>query len=353
MTRGNNDECICACEPPRYLRGKSDKWWHLRDASEDAGCVCVPLCEVRYSDHSSIVGSRRPASEPICPDCARIYLETVDDDPELTSSLLTSLALLGYVERTPRMEKTLLYDAQVRLIFKNVQSMLYHVAESLILAGQNQPFVRSIIDRVISKTMPSETDLAEEADRSVERAKKFGDPLLYLASQLVAELFGEDDEDDDKDKDKDKDEDKKTPPASWSATLAPVGVRGCNGQIISPECVITVAEVASIFDEERTPVGRVVSASIVDGYLTVTGVFDEDVYLDDLLSLKPTFDGGVRDRRSFGSSDDPTVTFETLEINAVRFGHAGAIPAWSDPRIAFTRVLSGEPEKSEETPVEV
>lgn len=124
---------------------------------------------------------------------------------------------------------------------------------------------------------------------------------------------------------------------TWAATLAPIGKSDPTGRTIDPDCVITVREGALLFAPDGSPIGRVTGASVIDGHLVVAGTLDPDRTLPNAL---PTFDAGYNDRRTFGpiDSDDPgsgTVTYHTMEINAVRTGFD---PAWpEDPEIMFAR----------------
>lgn len=333
------------CEPPRYLRSESEDRWHLRDLDENAGCTCVPLCQIRYENHDDLVRSVNPLGEPLCPDCSTRYLDSGDDDPELTASIMVGMVVLSYIERTPRMEQLLKDNAQARDRFSDIKCLLYHVSESLILTGMTKLVLRAVLERVIAKALPSQKELAEE-ERRIAIAKKFAAPIGKLADELFSALFPK--TDDEATAGEDTGGDSENSPITWSAVLAPVGVLGETGQIISPECVITVREGALLSDAEGTPIGRVDSATVVDGYITVTGVLDEAT---DLSVAKPTFDGSPYDRRLFGPPDNPTVTFETLEIGRVWFGRSPA-PAWSDPMIAFARGSSRR-EKAEETPSRV
>lgn len=117
---------------------------------------------------------------------------------------------------------------------------------------------------------------------------------------------------------------------TWIAVLAPIGIAGSTGQIIDPECVITVRDGAPLFAPNGSLVGLVTGASVVDGYLTVTGTLYPD---RDIPNALPTFDSVFAPLHS----DDPdvgTFTFHTLTVNAVRTGFE---PAWSDSKIMFAR----------------
>lgn len=310
------------CEPTRYLRDESDRLWHLRDTSETAGDSYALLCQTNYDEHANLVGTTRPATdEPICQDCAGRYLNTVDDDSDLTASLLVGLAAARYIERTPRVERLLLTIGQALEMFHGVKVVLYHVAESLILAGQTQMFVRSIIERVIEKTLPTEEEMAEQDRR--------------LSNQA-----GDDEPDN---------EDSNSSSFTWFAVLAPVGVRGETGQVISPDCVVTVREGAPLVGQKGDSIGRVDRAAIVDGWLSAAGVLDEAI---DLSAEEPVFTGGPSDQCAFGPFDEPTVTFSTLEITEVRFSRS-LEPAWSDPMISFTSGRTVEQGEFGETSVEV
>jgi hypothetical protein len=127
-----------------------------------------------------------------------------------------------------------------------------------------------------------------------------------------------------------------TTQTNWAATLAPVGIPSQTGQIIDPACVVTVRDGASLIASDRTRIGTVTEASIVDGHLTVTGTLDPDGLLPFAL---PTFDTGMHDRRTFSpmDSDRPnhgTTTFHTLTVSNVWTGFQ---PAWDDPEIRFAR----------------
>lgn len=130
---------------------------------------------------------------------------------------------------------------------------------------------------------------------------------------------------------------------TWAATLAPIGKAGITGQIIDPECVITVRDGAPLFAPDGSPIGRVTGVSVVDGYIVATGTIDHDrnlldVLVDAIPDVLPTFDVGANDRRTFGPVNDDgthcgTVTFHTMEIGAVRAGYE---PAWTDSEIMFS-----------------
>lgn len=122
---------------------------------------------------------------------------------------------------------------------------------------------------------------------------------------------------------------------TWSATLAPIGEASRDNRIIDPACVITVSDGAPLLTHDGTRIGEVTSASVIDGYLVVTGILEPDRTIPNAL---PTFDVGHHDRRTFSpvDSDGPhygTTTFHTLTITAVR---AGFEPTWSDSEIMFT-----------------
>lgn len=126
-----------------------------------------------------------------------------------------------------------------------------------------------------------------------------------------------------------------TQQSTWVATLAPVDEPSTTGHAIDPKCVITVRDGAPLIAPDGSPIGRITGASIIDGHLVVTGTLDPG---QDIPNALPTFESGANDRRTFGpvDSDDPrpgTVTFHTMEINAVRTGYE---PAWSDPEIMFS-----------------
>jgi hypothetical protein len=127
-----------------------------------------------------------------------------------------------------------------------------------------------------------------------------------------------------------------TQTSTWAATLARIGEVGLNDQIIDPACVITVSDGAPLLTRDGTRIGEVIGASVIDGYLVVTGTLDPDRTIPNAL---PTFDGGPHDRRTFSpvDSDGPhcgTTTFHTLTVTAVRSGFE---PAWSNPEIMFAR----------------
>jgi hypothetical protein len=332
----NDQGRIRETEPPRYLKDESEPRWHIRYAGDDARSVCVPLCSVRYDESSTIVGSRRPVDEPVCLDCAARYIDEVNDDPETSASLLTSLAMIDYIDRTPRMERTLIRDPAAMSLFDIVRKALFHVVEALIQADQSQPLIRAIVEQIIERMLPSEEELAE-----VERA--IASPTSgpeRLVAEIVSALFA------------DKGNTDGQPPivvvtddqVSWTAVLAPVGVRGETGHIIAPDCEVTVRAGTPLLTGDlngphcQSPVGHVDGAAIVDGYLRCWGTGSRAA-LDALKadagtpSVGPTFCGGVNDRRTFGSSEDPTVTFTTLEINAVS---TVGRPAWPDHMIALS-----------------
>jgi hypothetical protein len=124
---------------------------------------------------------------------------------------------------------------------------------------------------------------------------------------------------------------------TWAAALAPIGVRAETGQIIDPECVVTVRDFAPILAPDGAPIGVVTHVEIIDGHIVAVGTLNTG---RDLPDARPTFEVGLLNRRTFGDADSDenragTVTFTALEINAVR---SNLDPAWpDDPEIRFTR----------------
>lgn len=127
----------------------------------------------------------------------------------------------------------------------------------------------------------------------------------------------------------------------WIATLAPVGTASATGQVISPNCKITIRDGASLRGPYGVRIGTLTEASLRNGYLVASGDLDPGQEIPD--GTTPTFDGSSGSRRIFGpvDSDDGQVSggivfFHILGLDRVQAALRSEKPRWDDREIRFT-----------------